>query len=176
MGTITTRLGYLVDERFLPGIPPVLAVSATTVSTNANTTETDLFSYTIPGGLLPTTRDVLIRATLHFSTAANAHDKTFTVYFGSLSIPLALGAANDYAGLITLEMVCRGSSQKGSVTLQMRTATAGTSPIFYTSTTNDLTDDSTQDIIVKVTATNGTAAANDCQGHRWLVECMDTSV
>lgn len=142
------------------GVAGMLFANLSTGATGANTTATDLQSYTLPAGFITATRPGL-RIRAWGATGATANNKTITLNFGATAYTIASAAAlNNVTWSATLEI--------------WRTA-AATQRIFgtgYQGTTNIAmaytagTDDFSTALTIRVIGTNGTAAANDilCYG------------
>lgn len=138
-----------------------------TVGTGANTTETDLFTYTIPANTLAVNgQRVHIKAWGSF--AANGNTKTVNFRVGATTIITQLSGAFSGTGWVVDGTLIRtGAAAQDTFALSI-TGLNTQYHASYTSTTESLTSS----LIVKVTGTNGTAAANDIVGKGFIVEWM----
>lgn len=131
--------------------------------TGANTTETTLKSFVIPGGTLGTDGDT-IRFRVTGRTAANANTKTFRLKYGATTHSTYTGALN--ADIVVWEgTITRtgAATQRIVTTLQTNSTVLGDRNISQTSST---TETLSGDVTLEVTGQNGTASANDiiCDG------------
>lgn len=149
-----------------PRLEGVLTTAVTSVGTDANTTEKDLWTYTLPANTLSADgRGVKITA--WGSAAANANTKTWKVYFGSTVVSVRSGAFNN-VHLFSMAVVLRTGSA---------TQTSGGSVIVGVGTAFGVdrtapTSDTTAAITIKVTGQNGTASANDIVFYGATVELI----
>ena len=135
----------------------VLTTKSSTTSTAANTTETDLFTYTTGASRLARNGD-FVRMEFSATTAANANTKQFKLYWAGTAVldttALVLNAASITGyidvlrtGATTQVVTCHIES--GDALLVSKTVIgAGTATLSGTN-------------IIKVTGTNGTANATD---------------
>lgn len=138
-----------------------LYAGLTTVGTAANTTETDLQTYTMPAN----TFDVAsrgVRVTAWGSYGATANNKTIKGYFGAANVvynSTAL-AQNGTGWVLEFEVYKTGSNTQ----CHWGNLVAGNTIPGAQSGTDTQTD--TAAIVIKVTGQNGTAVANDivCRG------------
>ena len=148
-------------------IPAVAYISGTSASTGANTTETDLQTYTLPANTLGVDgRGVRIRAWGDF--AANANTKTVRLKFGGTTIQFnaTTTAPNNMDYVIEAVIVRIGANSQtyGSFML------VETLPQSTISTSIAITD--TAGIVIKVTGQNGTANAGDISCRAMVVEVL----
>lgn len=144
-GTTTTQ----------PVINGTLNTYTTSTCTIANTTETDLWTYTLPAGALNADGRGL-RLTAWGTFGANANVKTVKPYFGA-TVLINWAAAANGNGWMTSVSILRTSAtaQTASAGLQSNSGTY----VFSGVTTPAET--MANAIVVKITGTNGTASAND---------------
>lgn len=163
-----TTVAEANDKRTLMGssttaarMPAVATTLYTSTSTGADTTETDLQSYTLPANVLGTNgRAIRIRA--WGDTAANGNTKTIRLKFGGTTLQANnTTAAPNGLDWVTEAYVVRISSGQQTYSSFMLMSTT---PQDTTSTAISITD--TASIIIKVTGQNGTANAGDitCRG------------
>jgi hypothetical protein len=151
------------------GVGGVLTVSTTSAQTGANTTETDLWTYSLPANTL-STDNYGVRISVTFTAAANANLKNFRLYFGATVVNDALG-------------VSVGGGAGGTVllhaTVLRRTATTETAAGFrgiatsvnaYPASTP--AENTANAITIKATGQNGTASAGDIVFQSALVEFL----
>ena len=148
-------------------VPAIAYTSATNASTGANTTETDLQSYTLPANVLGDNgRGLRIRAWGDF--AANGNTKTVRLEFGGTTIQFnaTTTAPNnmDYVIEAVILRIGANSQTYGSFML------VETLPQSTTSTSIAITD--TASIVIKVTGQNGTANAGDISCRAMTVEVL----
>lgn len=123
--------------------------------TGANTTETDLHSYTVSGGTLGADKDKLL-AEFAGVTGANTNTKRIRAYWGgTLVFDTTATVYNDVSWDVELTII-RVSSTSYHVIAKGRFGTAVITK--YTSVTS-VTAASAQ--VLKVTGTNGSSSAND---------------
>jgi len=140
-------------------------VDTTEGATSANTTETDLITYSLPSDSFNTTGDV-IKVKVWGNTGANTNTKTIRLYFGSVvitsnDITTAPNNADWYfegtvvrTGSNTQEIVAGGFMGSAIQTFSHSTATE--------------TDGSA--ITIKVTGQNGTSSADDITAQGLMTE------
>lgn len=137
------------------GVAGMLFANLSTGATGANTTATDLQSYTLPAGFLTATRPGL-RIRAWGITGATANNKTITLNFGATAYTiLSAAAANAVVWSATMEIWRTGAATQRifGMGIQGTTNVVGA----YTAGTDDLSTALT----IRVIGTNGTAAAND---------------
>lgn len=158
-----TGVGQLaVGGAFSGGTPAAQAVingtlttSTTSTCTAANTTETDLWTYSLPAGALSADGRG-VRITAFGTNAANANVKVVRGYFGGTSFVAQNAAANGVNWRVTYEIL------RSSATAQVLSGIAFSStgvggPTAYATPAETMANA----ITIKVTGQNGTAAAND---------------
>jgi hypothetical protein len=146
----------------------VLSVNTTQAATAANTTETDLWTYTLPANALDQDGKA-IRVTTWGTTAATANTKRMRLYVGStLVADNGATAANNLSWRHTVLIIRTGAAAQvnlGEYQIQNTvSATAG-----HVASTAD----TTAAITIKLSGTNGTAAANDIVFRGALVEALN---
>ena len=137
--------------RFAP-----LYVTSTTTN-NTSTTETDLATYTVPGGTLANTNDVIV-ATFFGTTTNNADTKTLKVYWNGVALQSLTMTASQAGRWIAQVIITKtGASTQnwfGQVYEQSAALAAGKGAI----DTGTATATDTGGVIVKVTGTSGTGS------------------
>lgn len=140
--------------------------STTQAGTIANTTETDLYSWTLPGGTLDADGKA-IRLLAFGSVAANANAKTIKLYFGASTLQVYnAGTGNNLAWLIEATVIRTGAATQLAI---------GKLLIGGTHTNNVLaspTETLSGNVVIRVTGTNGTASANDIVFRGAKPECV----
>lgn len=132
-----------------------LAISSTQAATGANHVETTLFTYTLPGGLVKGANKV-IRVHTYGTVAANGNTKTVKLYFGSNAHTIISGAANGTSWWSYTDYLIQGRAN------QQRWGFSGFGGTVNAQTIVALTEDTSADVIIKVTGTNDSNdAAND---------------
>jgi hypothetical protein len=149
----TARPNYY-DGSAWAAVPKVLTLSTATVGTPASLVETDLWSYSLPANYLTTGKGILVRVIL--TSAANANNKTATLYFGATTLK-AHGPLASNAQTWLFEAVIYGTGAAA----QLATTQGHVGATLMTTVTNTPAADSTGAITIRVTGTNGTANAND---------------
>ena len=146
----------------------VLTVSTTQAGTAADTNETDLWTYSLPANTLNVDGKG-IRITAWGTTGATANNKTMKLYFAGtvLNVTLAL-AANNRGWILRGQVIRTGAATQiatGELWVSDQTGRGGefTAP----------TGDTTGAITIKMTGTNGTAAANDIVFRGATVEVLN---
>ena len=132
--------------------------NSTVVATGADTNETTLWTHTVPGGTLDVDGRML-RVSFLVSTGGNANAKTLKFYVGSSSTTLNPTTGSPNGNFITglLYVVRTGASAQSILKMFVQ---VGTTAQGFGTQVNP-TEDTTQDIIIKITGTNGTASAGD---------------
>lgn len=151
----------------------VLTVNTTQAATGANTTETDLWTYSLPANSLSADGKT-VRITAYVLTAANANNKTVKLYFGSQLVNTTTAVALN-AGLVQLQMdVTRtAAATQELIGKTIYGAADGSAITAQRSDHINGTQDTTTAITIKVTGQNGTAAANDIVFRSALVEALN---
>lgn len=149
------------------GTAGLLAASLTTGATGANTTATDLQSFTLPAAFLTATRPGL-RVRAWGATGATANNKTVTINFGATAYTLfSASALNNVTWSATLEVWRTGDATQRI----FGTGYQGTTNVamgYTAGTDNTLTTAQ----VIRVIGTNGTAAANDILCYGMVVEVI----
>ena len=142
------------------------SVNTTKVGTDANKTEKDLHSYTLPGGSLAVDGQ-MIRYTAWGETGANTDKKTLRAYFGSTAV-INTGAQNMNTGRwrIVMTVVRTGATtQEGFVAKNVSVATGGNwgGGVELHKTIGQTL---ASDVVIKVTGQNAASTADDvtCEG------------
>lgn len=139
------------------------ASSVNATATGANTTETDLMSYTIMGSTMGSTNQAM-ELLAWGSFGATANSKDIRVKIGGVSILDTLPRANN-----AQEWVLSGTIQRVSATAMkafMRFEVTG----FVTNDLTSLTLTSATNIVLRVTGSNHTATANDIVMEGWKLK------
>jgi hypothetical protein len=145
----------------------VLTVNTTAVGTNADTNEKDLWSYTLPANTLNANGKAL-RIRVILTTAANANNKTCTLYFGATTLKLHGPLASNAQTWLFEAIVYRTGASAELATTQGHVAAT-----LMTTVTNTPAADTTAGIVIRVTGTNGTAVANDILFRSAIVELLN---
>lgn len=133
-------------------------IDPTARATIANTTETDFSTKTASANVLAADGDFII-VMAGFTTAANANNKRYRIYFGATTVyDSAALALNNRSALILGYMYRRNSTTLSSYVGAL--AVEGVS-LLATAATDAGGQDFTVSNIIKSTGTNGTASAND---------------
>ena len=140
-----------------------LETNTTQVATAANTNETDLWTYSLPEGTLDTDGKTL-RITAWGTTAANTNSKTVKLYFAGTVIRSST-TTTSAAGWMATGVVTRTSASNA--------AAAGSGVFVFATEAQTLSHDPSVATTIKVTGTNGTAAANDIVFRGAIVENLN---
>jgi hypothetical protein len=147
------------------GIGGVLTVSTTSAQTTAVTTEEDLWTYSLPANTL-SANNYGVRITVAMSSASNANNKTYRVYFGATVVAVRGAVAdNNHTTVFTITVWRTGASAQKAIAFAVGTSTAAT-----TKTTPAA--DTTAAITIKATGQNGTASAGDVVFEWAMVEFL----
>jgi hypothetical protein len=156
---LTSRMGTSTATLKLAGN---LYCTMTTAATGANTTETDLASYTLPAGAMNSSISgvdsyvgVHIRA--WGTTAANANTKTIRLKFDGTTIDsnsITTAPNNQDWVIDTYLHRLDSTNQKGMTRFDVAAVTQGVNAISPTATLSN-------SIIIKVTGQNGTSSSGD---------------
>lgn len=169
-GTPTTKK-ITADNAFasisdLAPIPKVLYSDVGGTATGANTTETDLSTYTLPAGTLSANGDML--EIDFFAFAANTgNNKTVRIYVGGTVIIATgtLGWQNSFFHFKAYVWRTSAGNQRVEVSAVKTDATAtltgDVTNLAMHGNDTTLTKDETSTIIIKMTGQNATAAASD---------------
>lgn len=131
-----------------------LTWSATQAATIADTTETTLWTYTMPTNVLREDGRV-IRVQVYGTCAANGNTKTVKLYFGANVLTIIGGAVNGTSWWAYTTYIRTAKSA------QQRFGFTGFGGTVNAQTISTPAEDTTGAIVIKVTGTNGTASAND---------------
>lgn len=142
-----------------------IGVGTTAASTGANTTETTLQQYTLPGGLLANAGDS-VRVTCWGITGADANNKTMKLYFGSTSITTATAATNNKGWRLAMTVMRRTATTQAVDGWGLVDTTA------VTPQNTDAAETLASATLIKCTGTNGTASAADITAQGLLVEAI----
>jgi hypothetical protein len=158
--TTTGLLQLLVGASATGRVNATLTTSTTSTCTIADTNETDLWSYTLPANTLNADGRGL-QVVAWGTTGATANNKTVKGYVaGTSQITTGAQATNDGSWKISWNLLRTGSTTV-TVDSESRIGVNASSNATIKADTRSMTADSTAAIILKVTGTNGTAAAND---------------
>lgn len=139
--------------------------SSVTQTGNTAATETDLFSYSVPGGTLAAVGESLEFAATGTFAATASTNKVIKVLFGGTTIydsgSLAITTANSWS--------LRGSVTQVSATSQKCEVTITTSSSVLVASTTYLTAAETLSGIVVLRVRGNGTNANDVLGQRWKV-------
>lgn len=141
----------------------LLSGQAGSIATAANTTETTLFSFVLPGGSLKNVGDQ-VEVFAFGKTGATANNKTIIGYFGAASFTTGAVAGNNVAWAVRMRIVKDGANTQSIY------ASGSIGSTVVTATWQAGTEKDGNDILIKVTGTNGTAAASDILGKAMQVE------
>lgn len=138
--------------------------SGTTPASNVSTTETDLITYTLPGGTLAVNGRG-VRITAWGSTAANTNSKTFRLYFGATAVNVETTAASASPWFLR-STVLRITATTQTAGAEGYVAGNGGGPAFYAPAETLATA-----IVIKVTGQSAVAGA-DLTALGFTVEAM----
>lgn len=153
-GTATTRSGG------------VLHVGTTTVSTDADLLEKDLWTYTLPANTL-NENGRLLRITVTGRYASNANNKTIRLYVGGSAYVTQTTASNGVGWTMTVLVIrtaaavvlCTDRRAVSGATISVEQASA-------------VALDTTADVIIKATGQNGSASASDVSFRGAMIEFL----
>jgi hypothetical protein len=135
-------------------VPVRLSTQATAGGvSNVSTTETDLYTYTMPANAL-SANNQSVRVTCWGNFAANANSKTVNLYFGSTLIGAMAGLVDSGTSWCVVATVVRTGAATQN---RMAYPNHGGTMSMQTGTANQ---DTTAAIIVKVTGTSGTGSGD----------------
>jgi len=144
----------------------VLSVNTTSTGNGADTTEDTLLTFSLPAKTLSAAKKGLkIRA--WGTCAANTHNKTMKLYFGSEVVATPTAATNGVNWSLELEVYKTGSSTQ----VVFGGGLVDTTPVTPLVTTGAETD--TAAITIKVTGQTGTSGANDVVAKGLIVEMLN---
>jgi hypothetical protein len=148
----------------------VLTVSTTSAGTPASTTETDLWTYSLPAGTLSADGRA-VRITVVMSFGATANTKTPRVYFGSTVVHTFTSANSGGNVKFIVEVTRTGVSAQLGTSNQTAGGTGGTTGGVMVTTP---AADTTAAITIKASGQNDVAAAaNDTVFKFALVELLN---
>jgi len=133
----------------------ILTTSITQACTIADTNETDLWTYTLPAGLLNTDGRG-VRVTVWYTRAANGNTKTQRLYFGA-TVVSSHAVADSGQTLVQTATILRTSSTAQLTGAFWGSGASGSIAPSITTPAETLANA----IVIKATGQNGTAAAND---------------
>lgn len=146
----------------------VLDVNTTQYSTPADTTEHDAISYTLPANTL-NADDKVLRVRVFGRTAANANTKTAKLYFNGTVLNTMSGTYNAATWVLRAEIIRQGAGDQMAIPdIAVLNAISYGISGFSTPAADETTD-----LIIKVTAQNGTAAAADVIVEGMIVELLN---
>lgn len=151
------------------GVVNKLYANGLVSATSAGTSEETLYTYTLPANSLANVGDS-VRIRCGATTAANANNKTFKIYFGASSFSSGTVASNN--GAFNFEMIVTRTAAATQMVWSSGTGgTAGITPILPTYTAG--ADDLTTALVIKCTGQDGSASAADISGKFMLVEMIN---
>lgn len=142
-----------------------IGVTSTAVGTGADTSEDTLAQYTLPGGLLANAGDS-VRISCWGITAANTHNKTMKLYFGSEVIATPTAATNNKGWRLEMTVMRRSATAQTVDSWGL----VDTTPV--TPVNADGAETLASAVTIKCTGTNGTGSANDITAQGMLVEAI----
>lgn len=152
--SLTAPLDY--SEQASPVVK--IGESFATVSTGANTTETDIHTYTLPANML-NRNGATVEMTSKGTFAANGNNKTLKVYWGGVEVfTSGAVAANATTWNLTVT-VTRDATQTQRIYVDGQVNNTQITTVYTTGARDETT---TQ--VLKIMGTNGTAAAADISG------------
>ena len=154
------------SETFRPD--GIIGINTDASATGANTTETDLITFSLPANSLSASaRGVQIKA--WGTTANNANTKTARVYFGNsvLVSNNVTTAPNGVSWILEAEVFRTGSSTQDAIGQGIAGNVAQSASFSLP------TEDCTGIITIKVTGQNGTATASDITAQGMLVRYLN---
>lgn len=165
---ISDVLSGLRTRKGVPDASPSihLAAGAPLAATAANTTETDLATYTLPAGAI-NQAGAGLRVTAWGKTAANANTKRARIYFGATAVADTGAVAMNNVAWVATAIIARTAADAQVALGQMRHAATDIANL-ATAPAEALTGA----VVVKVTGLNGTANANDLTIEGFLVEAI----
>lgn len=148
------------------GATPFVAVNTTAVEAAGTTSEQNLQTVTLTGGVLAATGDY-VDIVASGITSANTNNKTLKLYFGATAIiTSATQAANNK------DWVLRGRVTRTGAATQLGVADGQTSGLIQAATASAPTETLASDLTIKVTATLGTATATDVTSKMLMVTAV----
>lgn len=147
----------------------IINVDTVQAATGANTTDTTLFSYTLPANALDATGRT-IRFTAYGTTGATANNKTIRIKWngtGGTSAPAITTAGNGTAWMLQGVITRTGSSTQDTFGTAQVSGVVGA----VSFATAAATDSGT--ITIHVTGQNGTAAASDIVYEGSIIEYLN---
>ena len=139
------------------------------VATDADTTEKDLLTYTLPANSLSADGKG-VRIGFGVSTSANTDNKTIKIYFGSTVIYTVSSTTAFFSAIGEILVVRRGVSSQIYYTPSIGYQTdlgILVVPVFST------TEDETTSNVIKVTGQNGVATAGDITAEHLIVTAVE---
>jgi len=148
-------------------ISSVLHVNTTTAGTAANTDETDLWSYTLPGGTL--SQDGRgVRVTVFGSVGANVNAKTMRLYFGGTLLASGVNSQSGTIWRFQADVIrTSASAQVANAILFVGELSAMDNALSAPSETISGA------VTIRMSGQNGTAAANDIVFRGAIVEALN---
>lgn len=140
----------------------ILHVNGTSAAGSAGTDEQVLMTYSLPAGALKRNGQNL-RVRAWYTTGANGNNKTFKLYFGSVSLSTGTLTDNAKAGALQLDVV-RIATDSQTV---LATGVVDTTNLACANTA--ATEDDGAAIVIKLTGTGGTSGV-DCIAKGLVVE------
>mgnify|MGYP003644552881 CR=1 FL=1 len=147
----------------------ILHSQVSDIATAANTSLTDLHTYTMPANTMITNGD-MIKIYAYFTTAANANAKTLTVLFGSQSLGTIASALNNQTVHMTSILTRIGATNQIAVTTAFYATTGGGAVTTEFYDVDSSTENLANAVVIKTQGQNGVAAANDIVSKYLIVE------
>lgn len=145
----------------------VLTVNTTSQGTGADTSEDTLWSYTLPANTLSADGQG-VRISFLVTSASNTNNKTLKLYFGS-HVVISDSTTTSGASWSALNVVIvrkTSSAQEGFAVVARNGSVLTTGEVITSESTSN-------DIVIKITGTNGTASANDIVFRLASVEALN---
>jgi hypothetical protein len=167
MADLTTLLSKFLDSLYFTNgrASGILTTSTTTAATAANTDETDLWTYSLPANTLSVDGKGL-RLTIWGTTGATANNKTLKVYFGATTVLNQTTAVNAQRWRLDVTIL-----RTAAATEEVLAGGIAQTSIFAQALTSGSID-LTAAVTIRMTGTNGTAAANDITFRGAVVEVL----
>jgi hypothetical protein len=147
--------------------PFVLTTSTTQLGTGANTTETDLWTYSLPAGHLSINGHA-VRVTTWGTFGANANTKNVRIYFGATVLGLFTTTANGLAWRASGMVLRSGASSQFGYADQAVDLGGSNTQVRLTTPAETMANA----ITIKITGQNGSAVANDIIFRAAIVESL----
>lgn len=146
------------------------------VSTSANTTETDLYTYSLPANAFTASNKGLRVKAFCGSANASTNTRRFRLYFGTAVVgDWTVAPTTAVVFNIDFEYLVKrtGNSTQTAISARLVSDSPGALTITINTTgLSNLTQTDTAGITIKVTGQNGTATAGDCTANAFHVEYL----